>query len=189
VLPDDLNRLQTDMTHVQQRLARIESDQADAQRRLDELTAGTQQAGEEVTREDLADALLRIDQLSRQVSASDDRVNEVAQRLDRYSGDLAQTRELARRGGPTSPGALPGGAVAGPAAAPGRPPVDRALPDPEALYNSAYADFSKGNYALAIAGFREYQQRFPDTGSAEGSDIFSPQRPATPYRRTRGRWG
>ncbi len=44
-----------------------------------------------------------------------------------------------------------------------------AFPDPEELYNTAYADFSKGNYSLAISGFKEYQQRFPDSALADNA--------------------
>jgi len=33
---------------------------------------------------------------------------------------------------------------------------------PQDIYQAAYLDFSKGSYALAIAGFREFLRRFPD---------------------------
>jgi tol-pal system protein YbgF len=161
VLPDDVSRLQTDVAEVKQRLDRLEAEGAEASRRLGEIAARIEAAPDAASRDELADALLRLDQLSRQVSATDDRVSEIARRVDRYSGDLAQTRELARRGA-TAPAAPSG-------------PADRtapgagALPDPESLYNSAYADFSKGNYALAIAGFQEYQETFPDSGSADNA--------------------
>jgi TolA-binding protein len=32
---------------------------------------------------------------------------------------------------------------------------------PDDIYQAAYIDFSKGSYALAIAGFREFLRRFP----------------------------
>ena len=40
---------------------------------------------------------------------------------------------------------------------------------PSALYTSAYADFSKGNYALAIQGFDEYAQKYADTELADNA--------------------
>jgi len=33
---------------------------------------------------------------------------------------------------------------------------------PQDIYQAAYIDFSKGSYALAIAGFREFLRRFPE---------------------------
>jgi tol-pal system protein YbgF len=33
---------------------------------------------------------------------------------------------------------------------------------PQDIYQAAYLDFSKGSYALSIAGFREFLRRFPD---------------------------
>jgi TolA-binding protein len=47
------------------------------------------------------------------------------------------------------------------APAPGSRPTTNAL-QPQDIYQTAYLDFSKGSYALAIAGFREFLRRFPD---------------------------
>src|SRR5262249_59724874 len=66
---------------------------------------------------------------------------------------------------PASPGAAAPGAVA---AAPQRPPA--ASLQPQDIYQTAYIDFSKGSYSLAIAGFREFLRRYPDhelAGSAQ----------------------
>jgi len=35
--------------------------------------------------------------------------------------------------------------------------------DPKKLYDAAYLDLTKGNYQLAISGFSQYLQHFPDT--------------------------
>jgi tol-pal system protein YbgF len=44
---------------------------------------------------------------------------------------------------------------------PGARPSTNAL-RPEDIYQAAYIDFSKGGYALAISGFREFLRRYPD---------------------------
>jgi tol-pal system protein YbgF len=44
---------------------------------------------------------------------------------------------------------------------PGAPPATNAL-QPQDIYQAAYIDFSKGSYALAMAGFREFLRRFPE---------------------------
>jgi tol-pal system protein YbgF len=51
----------------------------------------------------------------------------------------------------------------------GAAPVAGSAPNPSALYSSAYADFSKGNYALAIQGFEEYAERYADTELADNA--------------------
>ena len=64
-----------------------------------------------------------------------------------------------------------------------RPATSGAL-QPQDIYQAAYIDFSKGSYALAMAGFREFLRRFPDhalAGNAQywiGESYFSQARAA-----------
>lgn len=51
--------------------------------------------------------------------------------------------------------------------------------DPNQMYQSAYLDYTKGNYDLAVSGFREYLKAFPDAefaGNAQywvGESLYS----------------
>jgi len=57
-----------------------------------------------------------------------------------------------------------GSSASGPTTAsvtPGARPSTNAL-QPQDIYQAAYIDFSKGSYALAMAGFAEFIRRFPD---------------------------
>ncbi len=56
----------------------------------------------------------------------------------------------------------PQGPVAVAPTAPPRPPAQVLLP-PEEVYRNALDDYTKGNYDLAIAGFRTYIQNYPKT--------------------------
>jgi TolA-binding protein len=58
-----------------------------------------------------------------------------------------------------APPQAPGGAP--PPAPAGTRPATNAL-QPQDIYQAAYIDFSKGSYALAMAGFREFLRRFPE---------------------------
>jgi tol-pal system protein YbgF len=57
-------------------------------------------------------------------------------------------------------------------------PVDTTLPkpptgaDPEALYNTAYLDFTRGNYDLAIQGFSEYLKLYPDSDLSDNAQYW-----------------
>jgi TolA-binding protein len=66
--------------------------------------------------------------------------------------------------GPSAPGTPPAAtppATAMPAPTAGTRPATNAL-QPQDIYQAAYIDFSKGSYALAMAGFREFLRRFPE---------------------------
>src|SRR5439155_27089530 len=60
-----------------------------------------------------------------------------------------------------STGPAPGSAPGTAPTSPGLRPTTGAL-QPQDIYQAAYLDFSKGSYALAIAGFREFLRRFPE---------------------------
>ena len=58
------------------------------------------------------------------------------------------------------------------ASAPGPTRSIAASLPPQDLYQASYIDFSKGNYALAIAGFREFLRRYPDHAQAGNAQYW-----------------
>ncbi len=172
VLPDELARMQKDVADVQQQLRHVERSQSELETKLGEAQEAPTEVGEALGPADLADIELRLEQFSRQMAVAIERMRDVEQRLDLYSQDLQQTRELARHGSSPQPGSESFGSgppgTTDPTLTPLPGPTE-AFPDPEELYNTAYADFSKGNYSLAISGFKEYQQRFPDSALADNA--------------------
>jgi len=44
--------------------------------------------------------------------------------------------------------------------------------DPETLYQTAYSDYLRGNYDLALLGFRQYMDSFPDTDLADNASYW-----------------
>jgi tol-pal system protein YbgF len=180
VMPDQMSQLEQDMSDVKRDQQALQREQEKTRTELDRLErtpAPVVTNDEGITREEFAELRLRMDQLLRQTQVTDERLNDVNRRLDAYSQELERTRSLMRAGagpmfGPElPPDEFPGeeavddsGAHLETAGAP-----DYALPDPEALYNTAYTDFSKGNYSLAIAGFEEYQKLFPESALADNA--------------------
>ena len=53
----------------------------------------------------------------------------------------------------------------------GARPATNAL-QPQDIYQAAYIDFSKGSYALAMAGFREFLRRFPEHSLAGNAQYW-----------------
>ena len=88
------------------------------------------------------------------------RVDELSQRLE----------SLSRQAGAAPP---PVPTTPPPAGAP--PPRDVSGPQEPQLsdvYQAAYIDFSKGNYPLAIQGFREFLRRFPEADLAGNAQYW-----------------
>lgn len=182
IMPDQLAEYQKDVADVQRSLANLTKQQSDLQARIAALEAKT--GGDDtVKRAEVADLKARLDQVERQTAATADKIDQANARADRMSQDVQAARDAARRAAPLVPaGADPGapgangaaaGVVAGTAAGAGAPApagaAAGAAPNPSALYTSSYADFSKGNYALAIQGFEEYAQRYPDNELADNA--------------------
>jgi tol-pal system protein YbgF len=171
-MPDQLATFQKDVTDVRQELDALSKSQAELAKKV---AAQESKAGDDVVkRSEIADMSAQLDQLVRQTTATSDKVDQVNARVDRLSQDVQASRDAARRAAPLAPpvgGPETGAAgAAGAAAAAGAAGAAAgAAPNPSALYSSAYADFSKGNYALAIQGFEEYAERYPDTELADNA--------------------
>jgi tol-pal system protein YbgF len=111
------------------------------------------------------------------------RVDHLVQQVTQMQRDLDDLKGRAQAAAP--PPAPSTGGVAPPA--PANPAMDEmtvqsppaASEDPIQLYQSAYRDFQKGNYDLAIDGFREFVKAFPKSDLADngsywiGESLFS----------------
>ena len=106
-------------------------------------------------------------EIQKQLAALQSRTEELS-RLTARMDELAQRVEmLSRQVRATPPPAGP----APPRPAP-TPPREPGGPQPADVYQTAYIDFSKGNYPLAIAGFREFLRRFSDSDLANNAQYW-----------------
>ena len=173
VMPDHMSQIQKDVADVQQQLRGLQRTQGETQEKLARIEQRLEDDGDAITRAEFADLRLQVEEIARGVAILDEQVQDSHRRMDRVTQELDAVRQLARRPTPspviTTPELSPpdSGQPDTPAeAAAGGP---GAAPSPEALYNAAYADFSKGNYALAISGFEEYAERFPANDFADNA--------------------
>lgn len=72
--------------------------------------------------------------------------------------------------GPSPPSVGPPPAVSPPGPLAARPPEQELTP--EQVYQTAYLDFSRGNYPLAVSGFQEFVRRFPDSDLADNAQYW-----------------
>jgi len=170
VLPDQLAQQAKDIADVRQQLVALQKEQAGMRESLAKIESKVD-AGGEVKRSEFADLKTELDQLRGDVSALSERNGEVQRRMDRLSEEAARARASGRVPSEMPPAtAAPGAPDAAPGAAPVVPPGAAGVTAaPDALYNQAYADFSKGNYALAISGFEEYATGFPTSSLADNA--------------------
>ncbi|MEO7974954.1 MAG: hypothetical protein ABIU84_15340, partial [Thermoanaerobaculia bacterium] len=100
-----------------------------------------------------ADMRLDINSLSAQIAQLQDKLEDTNYRLAQVSQQIAATNQdlKSARTAPAVPGI------------PGDLPPATATSDPETLYQTSYSDYLRGNYDLAMLGFKQYLEAFPET--------------------------
>ena len=105
-----------------------------------------------------ADLLAEVGQLSEQITELEDQLRDTLRGLDQLAQKVTDTNEELR----ALSLAMPLHSTEG-----GRPPIDTS--DPEALYNSGYSEYQRGNYRLAVLAFGAYLESYPDTERADNA--------------------
>jgi len=146
--------------------------------------AGASQAGSSgagvIPATELAALDARIVSLGGQLAALRQRLDDSIARMDSLSQDLQATRELAlrvqpARMAPTQP--PPGDGEEAPASAPegsatGLEDHPEGGTTVEDTFSAAYADFAKGNYALAWSGFQDFLKKYPASELADNAQFW-----------------
>ena len=110
-----------------------------------------------------ADIQLELQSLSSMIEQLEGKLEDTNNRLAQLSQQIAATNQQIkglRPGDSAPPGA--GGGTGGPIS--GNAPAD-----PESLYRTSYNDYLRGNYDLAILGFRQYLETFGTTDLADNA--------------------
>jgi tol-pal system protein YbgF len=115
-----------------------------------------------------ADALTEMEQLGARLDQVEARITDLGDRLDRISRRLGVGRGDLTTVAPDSTARTNTGPVRPDT---GAAPVDTQPLgiDPDRMYNTAYLDFTRGKYQVAIAGFRRYLEMFPDSEMADNA--------------------
>jgi len=131
----------------------------------------------------LGDLSTEIERLQAKLEDTNRRLSQLSQQIAETQGDLLRMRAapssapatgtpVPANPGPASP------RVGEPAPNPARPPPPEAVvrpgggPTPSELYDTAYGDYTKGRYALAIQGFQEYLEAFPNTDLSDNAQYW-----------------
>ena len=133
-----------------------------------EEVAGIQTSSAEQARNLLkaqADIQLELQSLSSLIEQLEGKLEDTNYRLAQLSQQIAATNQQIKglRPGDSAP---PGGGGAG------GPIPGNAAADPETLYRTSYNDYLRGNYDLAILGFRQYLESFGSTDLADNASYW-----------------
>ena len=170
IMPDQVNELHEDVTDLQRKLQTIEQQQSRSAEQiaalLEEIRSQERQE-QAISRTDFAEVRSTLGDIARGQGMTTEQIGEANRRMDMLSQNIQENRELIRQLNTNSTLiATPSGIDSQTGAAAATP---GALPDAGDLYNSAYADFSKGNFALAISGFEEYAARYSESDRADNA--------------------
>lgn len=150
-----------------------------------------------VNRKGFADAKLQADAMGGDIRVVRERVDDTNVRITSLSQEVDSLRDaiaampvpsatidpslVGAAGAPGSdPGGAPPGATPPPAgtppapapAMPAPPPASATTVSPTRLYDMAWADYTAGNYDLAVEGFSSYVRSFPKSEFADNAQYY-----------------
>jgi len=160
LLHEDFDRLRVDLLRVEQEV------QGSRSALLTEIQATDRRTTQALTEVQRSVARLgtRLDELGREAGQLQGRVDELRRRIDTLALQFEAVGTPAGSGG-AQPAPVPAPAtVAQRPATPGAQASD--------LYQTAYIDFTRGHYNLAIAAFREYVRLYPGTALTEKAQYW-----------------
>ena len=122
-----------------------------------------------------ADTGIRLGELTTQMERLEAKLEDTNRRLAQLSQQIAETQTQTQTQGDLSrmrqPGTVPG-AAPDDGAPPDATVAGGPRPSPQELYDAAYADYTKGRYALAIQGFQEYLDLYPNTDVSDNAQYW-----------------
>ncbi len=154
----DIDALNSRIAELQRQVAQLQQ-QGSSKQEVANLEATIQRQTDSLLKAE-ADMRLDVGSLSGQISELQDKLEDTNYRLSQLSQQIAATNQdlKAARSVAPAPGTEAG------AAAPAS--------DPEALYQTSYSDYLRGNYDLAMVGFRQYLETFPETDLADNATYW-----------------
>jgi len=192
VSSEDIEGLHRQMNDIESQIQALErkSSSKEEVAKLDEsVSAQTQQL-----LKSNADTGVKLDELSTEIERLQAKLEDTNRRLSQLSQQIAETQGdlLRMRGGSSAvpPGSAmpPGAPPASPSTSPASPRIGeptanstrpsapeavvRPAAGPAELYDTAYADYTKGRYALAIQGFQEYLEAYPNTDLSDNGQYW-----------------
>jgi len=154
---------QQDLDNLQREIQFLKEQNAKYQRELDNLSARLDEA-QRKSREEKADLAAQIEDLTQQLDAVRGLYKDTNYRITALSQG-APAVESPETDAPQGAGGVDSAAGAN---------GNRAAisEDSRELYNTAYRDLIRGNYQLALHGFRQFMQQYPNTDLSDNAQYW-----------------
>ncbi len=160
VSSSDMESIQVQLADIQRQVLQLQK-QVSSKEEMGELQAQISSQTEGLLKSE-ADVQVAVQNLSLQIDQLEANLEDTNYRLAQLSQQIAATNQELKSVR-TSIGAT------GAPASTSQGPMTATPTDPQALYQTAYNDYLRGNYDLAILGFRQYLETFPDTELADNA--------------------
>ena len=184
VSADDIEGLHRQMNDIETQIQALER-KSSSKEEVARLNSSVSEQTQQLLKSN-ADTGVKLGELSTAIEQLQAKLEDTNRRLSQLSQQIAETQgDLLRMRGGTSalpPGTPPGSPpstnpasprIGEPSTNPGRTDaVVRPAAGPSELYDTAYADYTKGRYALAIQGFQEYLQAYPSTDLSDNAQYW-----------------
>jgi len=167
----ELERLQIQIAGLQAQIADLQRSAEETQREVRRLNEQLAEQGASF-RKTLTDQRVQEEAIAAALKDLSDRMAEIHEGYQALkttlppASDASSGSTAAGTGAGTAPGSQP------PPGAPSAPGPAGPAPAPRELYTQAYADFARGNYDLAIAGFTEYIKAYPSTDFTDNAQYW-----------------
>lgn len=165
----DITLLHREITDVSRQVEQL-SKQSSGKQDLDQMSRRLADQSAQILKSN-ADIQVEINRLRDAIETLQANLEATNQRLEALTNEMAAARERVGAGTATVPATgetTPEGAAASGTAAGGTTPTG-VMSEPAQLYRSAYEDYLRGNFDMAVQGFKEYQSRYPDTDLADNA--------------------
>lgn len=176
VSPQDIEGLQSQLSDIQRQMLQLQR-QAPSKQEVEDLGTSVGQQMSSLLKTE-ADMQVKLQELSSQIDELQAKLEDTNYRLAQLSQQIAATNQELKAFRTQPPPAPAPDTGIGPGGDPAVPPQQQAprpsgpAADPQSLYNSAYNDYLRGRYDLALQGFEEYLKNFPGTDLADNATYW-----------------
>jgi tol-pal system protein YbgF len=161
----DIERLYVQVAALQSQIADLQRTAEESQREVRRLT--------DLLAEQNAFFRKTVQEQRLQDEATQTALREITERIGELDARLQSQAAMAAAAAAmpaTAPLPATDGGEATPVATP--PPPVASPPPARELYSQAYADYTRGNYDLAMQGYREYLRYYPDTDLSDNAQYW-----------------
>lgn len=180
VTSSDIDGLHRQMNDIERQIQVVEN-KSSSKEEVQKLNTTLSSQTDQLLRSN-ADASVKLQELSRQIETLQAKLDDTNRRLAELSQQIAATQATLGTSGTAANSPAVGNPIPNPVTpatvavsrpAPATPAPVPAPPSPQQLYDTAYGDYTKGRYDLAIAGFQQYIQQYPNTDLTDNAQYWT----------------